>query len=105
MPHPVISERAADLERLCRHYRIRKLALFGSAATGRYLSETSDLDFLVEFNPLPPGVYADTYFGLLEALQRLFDRPVDLVVESAVRNPYFLEAIEATRTPIYETRR
>lgn len=103
MPHPVIDERAADLERLCRRYRVRKLALFGSVATGRDLSETSDLDFLVEFNPLPPGVYADTYFSLLEALQRLFDRPVDLVVESAIKNPYFLEAVEATKATIYES--
>ena len=103
MLHPVISERAADLERLCRRYRVRRLALFGSAATGRGLTEASDLDFLVEFEPLPPGVYANTYFGLLEALQQLFDRRVDLVVESAIKNPYFLEAVEATRTPLYET--
>ena len=65
--------------------------------------EASDLDFVVEFEPLPPGVYANTYFGLLEALQQLFDRPVDLVVESAIKNPYFLEAVEATRTLLYET--
>ena len=103
MPHPVISKRAAELERLCRRYRVRRLALFGSAANGRDLSEASDLDFLVDFEPLPPGVYADTYFGLLEALQQLFNKPVDLVVESAIKNPYFLEAVEATRTPLYGT--
>ena len=103
MPHPVISERAANLEQLCRRYRVRRLDLFGSAATGQVFSEPSDLDFVVEFEPLPAGVYANTYFGLLEALQQLFDMPVDLVVESAIRNPYFLEAVEATRTPLYET--
>jgi hypothetical protein len=27
-----------------------------------------DFDFLVEFEPLPPGAYADAYFALLEAL-------------------------------------
>ena len=90
MLHPVISDRAADLERLCRRYRVRRLALFGSAATGRGLTEASDLDFLVEFEPLPPGVYANTYFGLLEALQQLFDRRVDLVVESAHQEPVLL---------------
>ncbi len=103
MPHPVISKQAADVERLCRRYRVRRLALFGSAAIGRDLAAAGDLDFVVEFEPLPPGVYANTYFGLLEALQRLFNKPVDLVVESAIRNPYFMEAVEATRTPIYET--
>ncbi len=102
MLNQVISNRAADLEQLCRRFSVRRLALFGSAATGRGLTEASDLDFVVEFEPLPPGAYADTYFGLLEALQQLFDRQVDLVVESAIKNPYFLEAVEATRMPLYE---
>ena len=102
MLHPIVSEKAADLERLCRRYRVRRLDLFGSAATRQDWTEASDLDFVVEFELLPPGTYADTYFGLLEALQRLFNRPVDLVVESAIKNPYFLEAVQSTRTPIYE---
>lgn len=103
MPHPVIGKRTAALEQLCRRYRVRRLDLFGSAASRQGRTEASDLDILVEFEPLPPGAYADTYFGLLEALQQLFNRPVDLVVKSAIRNPYFLESVEATRTPIYET--
>jgi hypothetical protein len=101
--HPVISDQIAELEQLCQRYRVRQLALFGSAATNQGLTEASDLDFLVEFEPLPAGVYADTYFGLLEALQCLFGRPVDLVVESAIKNPYFLQEISATRMPLYET--
>lgn len=103
VPHPVIGKRTADLEQLCRRYRVRRLDLFGSAVSSHGWTESSDLDFLVEFEPLPPGVYADTYFGLLEALEQLLGRPVDLIVESAIKNPYFLESVEATRTPIYET--
>ena len=45
--------------------------------------------------------YADTYFGLLEGLQELFKRNVDLVMISAVKNPYFLESIERSRTLLY----
>ncbi len=103
MPHPVFSDQAAELERLCRQYCVRRLDLFSSAATGRDLTLSSDLDFVVDFEPLPPGAYANTYFGLLEALEQLFDKPVDLVVESAIKNPYFKEAVEATRTTVYET--
>ncbi len=99
---PVIVERAAELEQICRHYRVRRLDLFGSAATGRYRPEHSDLDFIVTFHPLPTGAYADTYFGLRETLERLFGRTVDLVVESAIKNPYFQRSVEATRTPLYE---
>jgi hypothetical protein len=60
-----------------------------------------DLDFLVEFEVLDPDSYADTYFGLLEALEQLFGRSVDLVMTSAVTNPYFLQDISRTRIVLY----
>jgi hypothetical protein len=59
------------------------------------------VDFLVEFEPLADGEHADAYFGLKESLTALFARPVDLVMTRAIRNRYFLEAIEPTRTLLY----
>jgi predicted nucleotidyltransferase len=38
---------------------------------------------------------------LLASLESLFARPVDLVMARAIRNRYFLEAIEPTRTLLY----
>ena len=49
-----------------------------------------------------PTEYTENYFGLAEALERLFGRQVDLLTERSVRNPYFREIIEATRQLIYE---
>ena len=77
------------------------MELFGSAATGNDIAGKSDFDFLVEFEPLPRGAYADNYFGLLEALATLFNRPVDLVVTAAIRNPYFLQSITQNKTLLY----
>ena len=66
---PIINEeRVGELQQLCIRYRVLQLDLFGSAATGKNHGE-SDLDFLVEFQTLPSGEYADAYFGLLEALE------------------------------------
>ena len=96
-----IERRRAELERACRQYHVCRLELFGSAATGSDRSEESDLDFLVEFESVPEGAYADSYFGLLEVLEQLFERPVDLVVASAIKNPYFRESVERTRVPLY----
>jgi len=101
--NPVVEEHRTELEALCRRYRVRRLDLFGSAASGRDQSGKSDLDFLVEFEPLPAGAYADTYFGLLEDLERLFGRPVDLVVASAIKNPYVRDSVERTRVSLYAT--
>ena len=75
--------------------------VFGSAATGHLHSDTSDLDFLVEFEPQASAGYADLYFGLLESLAALFGRPVDLVIASTIRNPYFRQAVDRSRTQLY----
>lgn len=57
----------------------------------------------MEFASLSPGEHADCYFGLLEDLEQLFRRPIDLVEQSAIRNPYFRRAVEETRQLLYET--
>ena len=89
------------IDQLCRRYCVRRLELFGSAATGDYRTGVSDLDFLVEFEPSLRESYPDTYFGLLEALEQFFGRPVDLVVSKAVKNPYLLRSVEETKVLIY----
>jgi predicted nucleotidyltransferase len=88
-----------DIAPLCRRFRVRRLDLFGSTASGKAGAD-SDLDFLVEFEPMDQG-YADAYFGLLESLQSLFGKPVDLVVISAIRNPYFRRSVESSRELLY----
>ena len=100
----VVVKHADSLERLCRRYHVRNLDLFGSAAEGTPFASSSDLDFLVEFQPSAFSEYSDAYFGLLEALEQLFGRPVDLVVDSAIENPFFRQAVEQTRTPIFAAR-
>ena len=96
-----IELRQVELQALCRRFRVRSLEVFGSAATGHFHGDTSDLDFLVEFEPQVSAGYADLYFGLLESLRALFGRPVDLVVASTIRNPYFRQAVDGSRTLLY----
>jgi len=97
----VVQNNREAVGQLCRQFRVRRLELFGSAVGEKFDPKTSDLDFLVDFEDLEPEGYADTYFGLLEGLRELFKRNVDLVMVSAVKNPYFLESIERSRTLLY----
>lgn len=98
----LIEDNREALKDLCVQYQVRRLELFGSALTGKnFEAEQSDLDFLVEFMPLKPGEYADAYFGLLEDIENLFNRHVDLVMPRAIKNPYFLEAINKNRKVLY----
>ena len=89
------------MEAICRNRRVRTLEVFGSAVGDRFDDAESDLDFLVEFLPLRAGEHADAYFGLLEDLEKLFGRPIDLVMTRAIRNRYFKESIERSRVRLY----
>jgi predicted nucleotidyltransferase len=97
----LIEENREELDRLCLRHRVARLELFGSAAVGDFDPQTSDLDFLAEFLPLKPGQHADAYFGLLASLEALFGRPVDLLMPRAIKNPYFLQSVNQTRTVVY----
>ncbi|MBS9533896.1 nucleotidyltransferase domain-containing protein [Mycobacterium sp. M1] len=80
---------------------VRRLDVFGSAAGGTFDAATSDVDILVEFDPVLDVDHFDRYFTLKERLEALFDRPVDLVTAASLRNPYFRQRVMATREPLY----
>ncbi len=97
----LIDRRLDEVAALCRLAGARKLDAFGSAVRADFDPQTSDLDFLVEFDDVPPAAYAKAYFALKEGLESLFGRPVDLVTGSSLVNPYFRERILAERQPVY----
>ena len=90
-----------EVEELCRRNHVSRLELFGSAVSGEFDDASSDLDFLVEFQPLGPGDRADAYFGLLHGLEDLFGCKIDLVTTQAIRNPWFRRAVDRQRTVLY----
>lgn len=96
-----IARHKAAIDEICRRHHVRSLELFGSAATGRFRPGESDFDFLVEFEPMPQGGYFDAYFGVAESLADLLRGPVDLVVGSAITNPYVRQSVDASRVPVY----
>ena len=97
----IVREKEAAIRSLCLKYRVKSFDLFGSGTLDEEFTEESDLDFLVDFEPMAPEEHVDCYFGLVEELEGLFGRNVDLVEARAVRNPYLLKGIEETRQGIY----
>jgi predicted nucleotidyltransferase len=100
----IVEAKLPAVQALCRCFGVRRLDLFGSAATGRFDPERSDLDFLVEFEPMPPSPYAKACRQLQEGLERLFGRPVDLLTEPSLVNPYLRRQIEAEKRTLYSAR-
>ena len=90
---------AEKLDALCRRWKISKLSLFGSQARGD-AQPGSDVDLLVEYEP-------DADWSLLDVarlhreLSDLFGRPVDLVRERNITNPYRLATIRRVRRQLY----
>jgi predicted nucleotidyltransferase len=100
----LVAQKRRELINLCRRFQVERLDLFGSAATGSFRSGSSDIDFIVSFGNTKPGTYLDLYLDFTEALEQLFQHPVDVLTEKSIRNPYFRRSVELTRQPLYERR-
>ena len=84
----------------CEKHQVKRLYAFGSVITNKF-SDKSDIDLLADFNAMELDKYADNYFSLKFALEDARNRPVDLLEEKAIRNPYFKRAVEQQRQLIF----
>jgi len=89
-----------DINKLCYNHSVKTLYVFGSVLTNNFISE-SDIDFLVEFLPVNSKEYADNYYDLKFSLERILNRKIDLLEETALKNPYFLQSIQNNKQIIY----
>ena len=99
---PLIADHSDELAEICRRNHVKRLELFGSAAVGGFNPNTSDLDFLVEFDESDDFSLFQTRRDLTQGLESLFNRSIDLVILANVENPYFRTSVENTREPIFE---
>ncbi|RKT85291.1 hypothetical protein SAMN05421805_115132 [Saccharopolyspora antimicrobica] len=91
--HELVAAKQGEIDELCRMLSVRRLDLFGSALGDSFDTETSDVDVLVEFDVGPGFDYFGVYFDLKEGLERILDRPVDLVSITSIRNPFFKQRV------------
>ena len=98
---PVLEPYRQQIEALCQRFHVRRLEVFGSALRDDFSPARSDVDFLVEFDASPDLNVFEAYFDLRQQLGELLGRPVDLVMPSALRNPYVKAGIEAHRELVY----
>jgi predicted nucleotidyltransferase len=97
-----LAKQLPSIAALCQRYGVAHLELFGSATSAEFDPESSDFDFLVELDKTSPGSPARRWIDLAEALEKLLGCHVDLVNPRYIRNPYFAEAVNASRTVIYD---
>ncbi|MDQ2721131.1 MAG: nucleotidyltransferase domain-containing protein [Bacteroidota bacterium] len=86
----------------CKKHNVKSLEIFGSATRNDF-NETSDVDFLYEFDNVKIAEldYADNYFEFLFSLQNILKRNIDLVPNEKLQNPYLLNKINSEKVKIY----
>lgn len=98
---PVLIAQSAEIVKLCRRFHVAQLDVFGSAAREHDFSDESDVDLLVEYEAghHPPSL--KDFLALREAFENLLSRKVDLIMASAVSNPYVRAGIERSRQNLH----
>lgn len=101
LPGVALLERhSAAISEACRRNHVSRLDAFGSVVRGDF-SPDSDIDLLVEFEPVDASGFDHPYWTLGDELEAILARRVDLVMVSAVTNPYLAHELEATKVALY----
>lgn len=98
----VLSSKLAAVRQVLKENKVKRAFAFGSVCTDQF-NDQSDIDLLIAFeDDLDPITYGENYFNIIDKLEAILHRHVDLVTERTLRNPYFIKVMERTKTPIYE---
>lgn len=96
----IVEQHKDELFKLCDNHKVKELYLFGSVLTDKF-NEASDIDMLVQFYHIDLLNYFDNYMDFKEQVELLYNRPVDLVENQAIRNPIFRNIIDRDKKLIY----
>ena len=89
-----------EITQLCQENSVRTLYAFGSVLTDRFNDE-SDVDLVVDIEAERSKDYTDRYFNLKFSLEDMLNRKIDLLEASEIRNQYFIEELEKTKSLVY----
>jgi len=97
-----ISKKKNDFILLCKSHNVKYLYAFGSSTNERFDIKSSDIDLLVEIDSSDPLDRGEKLISLWDLFENFFNRKVDLLTESSIRNPYLKKSIESTKVLIYD---
>lgn len=98
--YKLITDNIETIKQLCEKHNVATLHAFGSVCTSTF-NDSSDVDLLVSFKPMDYGEYAESYFELAESFENILARPVDLVTDKSLSNPYFIQSLNNTKILLY----
>lgn len=102
MLNQFLNSKLPEVIKLLKQHKIVSAYAFGSVCSENFKNE-SDIDLLIDFDPtLEPLEKGELWWDLYFSLKDYFQREVDLVTLSSLRNPYFIKELNETKQVIYE---
>lgn len=98
----IIKSRKTDFSSLCKLYDVKNIYAFGSATTESFDETTSDIDLLIELEEMDPIERGEKLLAIWDKLEDFFQRKVDLLTMSSLKNPILKRNIEANKVLIYD---
>lgn len=87
---------------LCENHDVKTLYAFGSSVSNNFKEETSDIDLLIELNTEDPLLRGENLISLWDKFEVFFQRKVDLLTNSSLRNPILKKSIDSSKILIYD---
>jgi hypothetical protein len=97
-----ISKKRNDFTLLCTTHKVKYLYAFGSSISEKFDPERSDIDLLVEIDSKDPLDRGEKLMSLWDLFEDFFNRKVDLLTDSSIRNPFLRKSIDSTKVLIYD---
>ncbi len=95
-----VTRHIEQIRKLCGSNKVRSLFAFGSVLRDDFKFD-SDIDLVVDIDSKDPLTYSHHYFNLKFQLEQLFQRKIDLLEQSTIKNPYLRKEIDETKVLIY----
>ena len=99
---PLIQNNIKLIRNILQKHKVKRAFVFGSVCTDKF-NDHSDVDMIIAFQERYFDNYVDNYLSLESELSKLLHRNIDLLAEETIQNPYFIQSIDQTKTPIYES--
>lgn len=98
----MLHDKLPEVITLLKNNKVKRAYAFGSSVKETF-NEQSDVDLLIAFDDnLNPVDYGQHYFDLIDQLEGLLQRPVDIITEPSLKNPYFIKSVNESKVLLYE---
>jgi len=97
-----INVKSKEFLTLCENHDVKTLYAFGSSVSNNFKEETSDIDLLIELNTEDPLLRGENLISLWDKFEVFFQRKVDLLTNSSLRNPILKKSIDSSKILIYD---